>query len=214
MRYVDMQQWLRRDHFEFFNTFNHPHFNMCANIDITRLHAFSKGRGISSTVAILYVISRAANAIPEFRYRMQDGNVVEYETVSPSFTILLNNELFGFCLIDYCPEFITFAVRATSAITDARDNPTLKDPTDRQDLLYMTAIPWVSFTSFTHPMRLHPSDYIPRFAWGKYYQDGDCLMMPLSVQGHHALMDGIHIGRYYGVIQEYLDDPGTILGGV
>jgi chloramphenicol O-acetyltransferase type A len=214
MRYDDMQQWLRRDHFEFFNTFNHPHFNMCANVDISNLHTYSKERGVSSTVAILYVISRAANAIPEFRYRMLDGNVVEYETVSPSFTILVKADLFGFCFIDYNPEFTAFAARAANAIAEARDNPTLKDPPDRQDLLYMTAIPWVSFTSFTHPMRLHPSDYIPRFAWGKYYQDGGNLKMPLSVQGHHALMDGIHIGRYYGVIQEYLDDPGTILEGV
>lgn len=212
MRIIDKQHWIRRDHFEFFNNFNHPHFNMCADVDITRFHAYSKKQGVSSSVALLYVISRAANAIPEFRYRMLDGNVVEYDTVSPSFTILVDNDLFGFCLIDYDPEFTTFAAGAASAIAKAKDNPSLKDPPNRLDLLYLTAIPWVSFTSFSHPMRLHPSDYIPRFAWGKYYPVGDNLKLPLSVQGHHAFMDGIHIGRYYAVIQEYLDDPSTILG--
>jgi chloramphenicol O-acetyltransferase type A len=32
--------------------------------------------------------------------------------------------------------------------------------------------------------------------------------MPLSVQVHHALMDGIHVGRYYEKFQAYLDHPG------
>jgi chloramphenicol O-acetyltransferase len=35
--------------------------------------------------------------------------------------------------------------------------------------------------------------------------------MPLSVQGHHALMDGIHMARFYEKIQGYLDEPGELL---
>jgi len=31
--------------------------------------------------------------------------------------------------------------------------------------------------------------------------------MPLSVQVHHALADGIHVGRYFNLVQEYLDEP-------
>jgi chloramphenicol O-acetyltransferase type A len=31
--------------------------------------------------------------------------------------------------------------------------------------------------------------------------------MPLAVQAHHALMDGLHVGRYYTVVQELLDRP-------
>jgi chloramphenicol O-acetyltransferase type A len=35
--------------------------------------------------------------------------------------------------------------------------------------------------------------------------------MPLSVQGHHALMDGLHVGRYYEIAQTYLQNPGSFL---
>jgi chloramphenicol O-acetyltransferase type A len=38
------------------------------------------------------------------------------------------------------------------------------------------------------------------------------LKMPLSVQGHHALMDGIHMGRYYAEVQDSLDNPDSVLG--
>jgi chloramphenicol O-acetyltransferase type A len=92
------------------------------------------------------------------------------------------------------------------------DQPTLKDPPGRDDLLYMTAIPWVSFTSFAHPMRLHPADSIPRFAWGKYFAEGKFLKMPLSVQAHHALMDGIQMGKFYAELQETLHCPHCVLG--
>jgi chloramphenicol O-acetyltransferase type A len=77
----------------------------------------------------------------------------------------------------------------------------------------MTALPWVSFTSFTHPMRLHPADSIPRFAWGKFFREGRKFKMPLSVQGHHNLMDGIHMGKFYGYVQDHMDHPEGLLSG-
>jgi chloramphenicol O-acetyltransferase type A len=213
MRTIDMQTWSRREHYEFFKTFNHPHFNLCANVDLTRFHPYVKEHKISFTAAIIYVISRAANAIPEFRLRIRGEEIVEHEIVSPSVTILMDNDLFSFCSIDYSQDFEEFAARAKRLIAAVKNNPTLKDPPGRDDLLFMTAIPWVSFTSFTHPMRLHPEDSIPRFAWGKYFEDGGLLKMPLSVQGHHRLMDGIHMGKFYGYVQEYLNQPQVVLGG-
>jgi chloramphenicol O-acetyltransferase type A len=214
MRKINKQDWTRREHFELFNTFNHPHFNLCANVDLTAFHPYIKEKGISFSAAVIYVISRAANAIPEFRHRMREGEIVEHETVSPSVTILVKNDLFGFCTIDYCPDFSEFADRTARLIAAVKEHPTLKDPPNRDDLLFMTSLPWVSFTSFTHPMRLHPADSIPRFAWGKYFEQGGLLKMPLSVQGHHALMDGIHMGRFYAEVQEYLHHPSSVLGVV
>jgi chloramphenicol O-acetyltransferase type A len=76
----------------------------------------------------------------------------------------------------------------------------------------MTAIPWISFTSFMHPLHLHPVDSVPRFAWGKFFADGEALKMPFSVQGHHALMDGLHAARYIERVQRYLNRPESVLG--
>jgi chloramphenicol O-acetyltransferase type A len=211
LRIIDKETWSRREHFEFFSSFNHPHFSMCANIPLTKLHPMLKQQQISLSAAIIYLISRVANEIPEFRYRIRDGTVVEHELVSPSVTILLENDLFSFCTIEYCPDLQEFAARADQMFSLAKEQPTLKDPPGRDDLLYMTAIPWVSFTSFNHPMRLHPADSIPRFAWGKYFTEGKAIKMPLSVQGHHALMDGIHVGRFYQLVEKYLDQPDDLL---
>ena len=212
MEKIDKQTWLRAENFELFNTFNHPHFNMCANVDVSRLRRYIRSQGSSFTIGIVYMMSHAANEIPEFRYRIRQDEIVVHDFVSPSITILVGNDLFSFCSIEYSPDFGEFSERASRQIAAVKNNPTLKDPPGRDDLLFMTAIPWVSFTSFTHPMRQHPADSIPRFAWGKVFEDGKHEKMPLSVQGHHAVMDGIHIGKFYGLIQDYLDQPESILG--
>jgi len=212
MRYIDMQTWSRREHFEVFSAFDYPHFSMCANVDLTTFYPVAKQCGFSFTVAIVYVLSRASNAIPEFRYRIRAGKVVEHEIVHPSATILTNEDLFSFCTFDYIENFSEFAAGAAERIAYMQEHPTVEDEPGQDDLLFMTAIPWVSFTSFMHPLHLHPADSVPRFAWGKFFEDGELLKMPLSVQGHHALMDGIHMGRFYAEVQDYLHHPGSVLG--
>ncbi|MFA9402262.1 MAG: CatA-like O-acetyltransferase, partial [Anaerolineales bacterium] len=201
MRQIDIKTWPRREHFKVFSSYDYPHFSLCANVDLTAFYPFVKQRGISFTVATVYVLARAANAIPEFRYRIRAGEVVEHEIVHPSGTILSDDDLFSFCTFDYIENFSEFAAKAEERIAHVKENLTLEDGPGQDDLLYMSAIPWVSFTSFMHPLHLHPVDSVPRFAWGKFFNEGESLKMPLSVQGHHALMDGFHVGRYYSEVQ-------------
>jgi len=212
MRYVDMQTWPRLEHFKVLGTFDYPHFNVCANVDLTTFYPVVKRRGFSFTAALVYVLARAANAVPEFRQRIRGEKVVEHEIVHPSVIILVDEDLFSFCTIDYIEDFSEFAARAAERIAYVKEHPTLEDEPGQDDLLFMTALPWVSFTSFMHPLHWHPVDSVPRFAWGKFFEEGKFLKMPLSVQGHHGLIDGIHVGRYYAEVQDYLHHPGSVLG--
>jgi chloramphenicol O-acetyltransferase type A len=212
MRYIEMETWSRREQFGAFSTFDHPHFGMCANVDLTAFYPMVKQRGHSLTVAIVYVLTRASNAIPEFRLRIRAGSVVEHEVVHPGFTILVDEDRFSFCTVDYAEDYAEFAVKAAERMAYVKEHSTVKNDAQRDDVLYMTAIPWVSFTSFTHPMHLQPADSVPRFAWGKFFEQGNALKMPLAVQGHHALMDGVHVGKFYAKVQDYLHQPELVLG--
>lgn len=211
MRTIDMRTWSRKEHFEVYHAFDHPHFGMSANVDLTDFYPAFNQQSISINVAIVYVIARAANSIPEFRQRIRGNQVVEHEVVHPSTTILTDEDLFSYCTIEYSHDFRVFAPRAAEKIAQVQQNPTLEDEPGYDDLLFMTAIPWVSFTSFLHPLNLQPPDSVPRFAWGKFFNEGSLLKMPLGVQAHHALMDGVHVGRFYELMQEYLGNPGIFL---
>ena len=213
MRYINMDTWPRRRLFAVYNTFDHPHFGMNANVDLTAFRPAVTRCGQSITLAIVYLITRAANAIPEFRYRIRGQQVVEHEVVHPSMTIMAKDNLFSFCYFKYVDDFASFAAAATERVACMREHPSIEnEPGD--DALYMTAIPWVSFTAFMHPLHLQPPDSVPRFAWGKFFAEGTQLKMPLGVQGHHALMDGLHVGQFYTELQDYLDHPDLVLGQV
>lgn len=210
MRRIDLQNWPRRSHYEFYKLVDQPHFNMCASVDVTAFYSEMKAREVAFTVAVLYLLARAANDIPAFRTRMRGGDVVEHEVIHPSTTILGDDGMFGFCTVGYAADLLAFAPVANAAIAAAKQHASIEEDPNRDDVYYSTVIPWVSFTSFAHPTHLHPVDSIPRFAWGKRFEEGGRMKMPLSVQGHHALMDGLHMGQFYERTQAYLSAPAQL----
>lgn len=70
----------------------------------------------------------------------------------------------------------------------------------------------IYFTHLTHPVPSQPGDSVPRVSWGKYFTEGERLKMPVHVQANHAVMDGLHLGRYFLNFQELLDHPETFFG--
>jgi len=207
VKYIDVENWPRKKHFEFFNGLDYPHFNLAANVNISILYPFLKNHHLPFFKTILYIATETANSIPEFRQRIRNEQIVEHEVVHPSVTVMTEHELFSFCPVNYTGDFLTFLENATRAIEEIRKNPTLEDDSERDDYLFMTSIPWISFTGFMHPIHMHPVDSVPRIAWGKIFHKDNSLHMPLSVQGHHGLMDGLHAGRYFARVQELLDHP-------
>ena len=211
MRTIDMASWSRREQFDMFHRSHLPYFNVCADVDVTDTRRAAKTRGVSITAAIVYLVAHTANQIPEFRQRIRDDEVVEHAVVHPASTVMTANDLFTFCTHEYHDDFSTFVDGYDEATARAKAHPSLDNTDGRDDLLYSTAIPWVSFTSFSHPVLSVPVDSIPRFAWGRFYERDGSVMMPFSVQGHHALMDGLHVGRYFQSFQRSMQQPDSYM---
>lgn len=211
MRTIDLNTWHRREHFEVYNAFDYPHFNLCAPVNVTDFYWKVKEQRISFTIATTYILTAVANAIPEFRTRIRGKQVVEHAIVHPSITVLKEDEMFTFCTMTFQQEFSEFQSHAKRRMAYVKQNPTLKDEGGQDDLLFMTSIPWIAFTNMMHPIHLSPIDSIPRIAWGKIFEDRSSMRMPLSVQGHHGLMDGLHVGRYFEQVQEMLNNPDQIV---
>jgi len=211
MKFIDIENWKRKDHYNFFKSFNYPHFNICGNVDITKFYSYIKENEIPFFISFVYVATKAANDIKEFRYRIREDKVVEHEYINPAFTVMVQDEVFSFCRAKFINEFNDFKISASEEIDKIKNNIIIKDESDCDDFLYMTSIPWVSFTGVAHPIQMNPVDSIPRIAWGKYFEENGKVKLPLSVQVHHALVDGLHVGQYFSVIQEILDNPSKYL---
>lgn len=73
------------------------------------------------------------------------------------------------------------------------------------DVFQCSPMPWVSYTHISHTNSGQKDNATPLFDWGKYYEKAGRIVMPMSVQAHHSFVDGIHIGKFVDLLQEYLD---------
>ena len=205
MKKVVFENPHRKKHFAFFNGMNHPHFNLTANVDVTQFLKRIKNEGLPINQSLVYLLAKTANQIKEFRWRIRDDEVVEHDRVHPSFTVPTDeSDVFSFCTVPFQPTLKDFILSAQEVQEQMRENPSLEDEPGRDDYLFMSAIPWVSFTSLQHAMSYHPHDSVPRISWGKFFSQNAQMLMPLSVQAHHALVDGRHMGMFYEIIQKNL----------
>ncbi|HEX8071104.1 MAG TPA: CatA-like O-acetyltransferase [Pyrinomonadaceae bacterium] len=206
--YLEVANWSRRELFEFFIGYTNPYFNVCARVDVTELVALVRRRPDSRiSLALHYFALRVANEVEPFRYRLRDGNVFVCDVVNGGTTVLLPNESFAFAYFDYQPDFDKFVGDAGRAVDLVRTGGGPLRPTMRDDVIYFTTLPWISFTSFAHARNRGRGDSIPRIVFGKFTEEGGRLMLPISVEVHHALMDGLHVGRLLTRLEEALAQP-------
>lgn len=207
MEFLDLDAWPRRKQYEFFRVMDYPHVNISFPLDITLLQAYCKANGLSITHSILYISARTANSIKEFRLRIRGDRVVVHEQVDPSYTVLREDESFSFCTVEYSDNPKTLMKRAAIQQKKVYDEMVLEDEPGRDDYLYISVLPWISFTNMTHPVHMNPTDSVPRLVWGKFYTAEGKTLLPYSVQVHHALADGVHIGKFVSLFQALADNP-------
>src|SRR5256884_9579899 len=211
-KYLEIGTWARLDLFEFFRGYEKPHFNICTRIDVTRLLNLLRDRpGVSVSLAYLYFALRVANEIEPFHYRLKAGKVIVVDVINGGTTVLLPNESFSYAYFDYQENFEKFVLGGTQSIERVQAEGLLK-PTMRDDLIYFTVLPWVSFTSFAHARTPGRGESVPRIAFGKFTNESERTALPISVEVHHALMDGLHVGRYLTRLEEMLMQPENYLG--
>lgn len=208
MKFVDIENWNRKATFEFFKDYEDPFFNMTANLDVTGLYHFCKENNLSFSLANLFYSLKAANEIREFHFRLKDESVVEFEEIDATQTILNDNETFSFCYFENKKTVFEFNEAGKIAVEKYKRLKTFEVESDRIDLIYYSVIPWVSFTSFKHATRLDNRQSVPRMVFGKLFEDADGKKkLPHSVEVHHALCDGFHVGKYFNLLQEKFDNP-------
>jgi chloramphenicol O-acetyltransferase type A len=212
-KYLDTTTWARREVFEFFRQFDKPYFNICIQLNVTRLLALLHDRPeVSLSLAYHYFALRAANEIEPFRYRLRDGKVIVHDVIHGGTTVLLPNETFTLAYFDYDENFEKFIGPAERAVKAVLSGDGAFSPNPSDDRIHFTALPWVSFTSFSHARNWKSEDSIPKIAFGKFVRTNERTLLPFSVEVHHALMDGLHVGRYVNRLEEALSKPETYIG--
>lgn len=211
--YLDLATWPRRDAFDYFRRFDKPYFNVCTRIDVAPLQRFIAQRGRGGLALAYHFIALAlANRIEPFRYRLDGARVRIHPQVEGSTTVLREDGSFGFADLAFAADFDSFAAQAGAAIDAVRSGRRPFEPKpDDSARIHFTTLPWLHFTSFSHARNWGREDSVPKLAFGRIDMDGAHAWMPLSVEVHHALMDGVHVGRFVQAFEAALHEPGDWL---
>lgn len=207
MRKIDIDKWNRKKQYLFFKDYDDPYFNLCTTVDVSILKQFVKQKGHSFFLSCLFFLQDTANAIPEFRLRIKGSAVYDMLSVGIGSTVLQEDDTFAFCYFEQRNTLEEFHAHGRKRLSELMKSKKFEEAGDRLDLLYSSFLPWMRFTSVKHARNgAMETAGIPKFVIGKYYLEGGRWIMPISVEVHHALMDGLHVGRFLRTLQEKIDN--------
>ncbi|PWJ42076.1 chloramphenicol acetyltransferase [Sediminitomix flava] len=208
MKKLDLKNWNRREHFEFFSKFDEPFWGLVADVDCTKAYELSKKEGYSFFAYYLYQALRAANQVEEFKYRIQEGEVFVCDQINASPTIGRADHTFGFSFIKFQESFVEFEKNLKEEVENVQNSEGLRlsEETGRIDVIHFSSIPWSSFTSLSHARNFQYADCVPKITFGKTLNKHGKMILPLSIHVHHGLADGYHVGKFLEIFQKCLDE--------
>lgn len=201
---VDLSRWARKEHFEVFQSFAECTINQTVLIDITALLKQIKERGWKFYPTIIFLLAKVVNRHAEFRMAMKNDKPIVWNEVYPSYTIFHNEtETFSSLWSHYDGNIQHFQNLYSEDVARYGNNlaywPKGESP---ENVFFVSAIPWVTFTSFNMNVAHMRNFFTPMFTFGKYEEQDGKVVLPLAVQVHHAVCDGFHVARMFNEMQE------------
>lgn len=203
---IDIDSWNRKEHFHFFSKFDEPFFGVTIKVDCTKAYSKAKEKQVSFFLYYLYKALKACNEVDNFRYRIVENQVFDFTVVNASPTINRPDGTFGFAYMNYFEDEKLFYEKALQEIENVRNTKSLLPSVSGENVIHFSAIPWLDFTSISHARSFSHPDSCPKISFGKMTEKDGRKEMPVSIHGHHGLMDGSHVGLFAEKFQLLLND--------
>lgn len=207
MKIINIENWKRKEHFDFFSKMVSPFFGVVAEVDCTKCYDNAKNKGESFFATYLHRSMIAINTVEELKYRIVNDKVVAYKVIHAGTTIARADGTFGFAYVPFDLDFKNFNTALQHEIYAVQNSTglRLKNEDLNVDLIRHSTFPWNSFSGLLHPTNLDSKDSVPKITFGKFAIKEGRKMMPVSIEAHHGLADGLHLAHYLKEFQNQLD---------
>jgi chloramphenicol O-acetyltransferase type A len=207
MKKLDIHNWNRREHFEFFSKMANPFFGIVTEIECTRGYETAKALETSFFGYYLHKSMVAVNSVDEFKIRIVDHDILEFEVIHAGTTIGREDGTFGFAFIPFSPSYQQFNLDLQNEIKEVQNSTGLRLNNDniKKDLIRHSTFPWNSFSALLHPTNLDNKESVPKITFGKFSERENKKYLPISVEAHHGLVDGLHIAQYLKRFEQELN---------
>lgn len=204
-RRIPLETYPRRAHFAYFKAMAQPYAGITAKVDITDFLSKVKAGKYPFFLSFLYCAARGANAVPELRQRIWGEEILEFSHCPTSHTVALPDGTYCYCTLSSDQPFSQYLPQAIRAQEAAKGARSLDDggEEDALPLLFISTLPWVSYEAILQPTP-SPADTNPRITWGRHCREGERTLLPVTLLCHHALVDGLHMSRFYENLEREL----------
>ena len=206
MKILDLENWNRKGHFEFFTQFEEPFFffGITAPVEVATAYENAKATQTPFFIYYLHKILTAVNAIENFKYRIKDQQIIIHDRIDTSATIMREDKTFGFSHIEFHPDLEIFKNCLKRNCSYSKHNRNNYKRIS-ENIIHFSAIPWLNFTGLTHARSFTWPDSCPKISVGKIFEENSNQKMNVSVTVHHGLMDGYHVSLFFEELQKQLN---------
>lgn len=204
---IDLDNWNRKPYFEHYLNAVRCTYSMTCNIDITNFLSIIKSKNIKLYPILIYVIMRVINNNEEFRTCFDENGVLGYwDEMNPSYTIFHEyDNTFSDIWTVYSEDFNKFYKAIKLDMEEYKDLKGLFPKANcPPNSVPISCIPWASFTGFNLNIFQDGRYLLPITTIGKYFNQDNKILLPISLQVHHAVADGYHTTKFINEIQELI----------
>ena len=205
MKTLDINTWSRKQHYNHFNALADPYFAVTIPFNVTKAYRFSKENNVSFFAKYLHDCMKALNSIENFKYRIENDEVVVHDVIHASATLMRSDNTFGFSFIHYHDDLNVFINNINEEKKRIEKTGELYPPQNTIDCIYCSAMPWVNFSGHKEPVSA-TKESVPKFAYSKVQEHNGELIMNVAISANHALVDGYHVGLFSEAFQNNLNN--------
>lgn len=193
-----------------FRDFLTSRYSMTVRIDARNTYEYAREHNLSFFNITLGCLLEGLNDVDEFKRRIIDGNVYEYEYLNAVTPILQPDESLRELEVQPPSKFKSLQ-EYNDNLEEIKERIEEEQYTveaslrDIEPIANLSCIPWIDFDSMTNIIAA-PNQLMPVISWGKYV-DGQ---ISVSLTASHIFIFGIHFKRFYENIEYYLDNPERI----
>ena len=199
---INPQESSRADAFSMWMTSPVPMVTLVKTFDVTRLVKASKKSSIKFNVLMCWCIGKAASSIKEFYLLPEHDKLYQFDQFG--INIVVQNVKGGINLCDVpfadsIEQFNANYLELTCQAAKACQNTSLED----YMIIGTSALPQTELDCIVNQYSGRWNN--PFLAWGKYRKGLFKTTLPISLQFHHAQMDGKHAARFLEELQKTIN---------
>ena len=202
---IDLNTWSRGSLFKFYIDQMRIVMSLTVEIDVKPLLEFTKKNGLRFYPAMIWAVSKVANSHDEFKYGWDgNGNLIRWDFISPSYADFhREDENFTKLVTQYSDDLFEFHARY---MDDQEKYKAVRAIAEHQppNFFDVSCLPWVRYQHFDVHVFDEGKFLAPVITWGKYEAAQGKLVMPLTMNIHHAVADGFHLSRFFNEVEELI----------